>query len=304
MPPRDALPDRPDSPPARPVGSPPSPGPGHRRIAAGDGSLFLRVRGRGSPLLCLHGLTAHGGVWGEVIRRLEDRFRLYVPDLLGRGRSDGRPGRAHDLDRELERLEAVRSELPAGPGLVLGHSQGAALAVALAARGASRGFRPAGLVLVTPVTPWTGRPRVLDLLRIRAVRRLAAPAAARLRIPVTRWVLERRAFGDPTRVDDALVRRYAAPFRDRHRAEALLRILADWRPAELSAHVPEAPPPTCVVAGGRDLRIPAAEARRWARALGGSFRLAPEAGHMVPVERPDLVAGATLTVARRADTTV
>jgi magnesium chelatase accessory protein len=235
-----------------------------------------------------------------VADALADRFRLFMPDLLSRGRSDPRPDRPHDLPRELQRLDAVRELLPSRPYLLLGHSHGAALAVALShrARAADRPG-PAGWVLVTPVTPWTHRPPVLEVFTLPAVRRALGPAAALLRIPITRQVLERRAYGDPSRVDAAAVRRYAAPFRNRERAVALLRILADWRPGELSAHVPVEVPPTRVIAGGRDRRISAAEARRWARALGAEFRLAPDAGHMVPEERPDLVADAVRRVARR-----
>lgn len=265
-----------------------------------DGRLRLVTRGRGTPLLCLHGLGAHAGVFRDVARLLEDGFALRLPDLLGRGRSEARPGVPYTLDRELSRAARLVEDLPDRGYLALGHSQGAALAVALAAAAAGGPPRPAGLVLVAPVTPWTRRPRALDLLRRPVVRRLLAPVATRLRRPLTRLVLERRAFGDPDRVDEATVRRYVEPWADPRRAEALLRALADWRPDRLSAHLPADPPPAVVVAGGRDRRIPPDQARRWAAHLGAGFRLVPGAGHVVPEERPGAVARAVRRVARRS----
>lgn len=277
-------------------------GPGGRRerhVETPDGRLRLVTRGRGTPLVCLHGLSAHAGVFRRVAPLLEDGFALRLPDLLGRGRSEARPELPHTLERELSRAGRIVEDLPDGGYLLLGHSQGAALAVALSAAGEGLP-RPGGLVLVAPVTPWTRRPLALGLLRPRAVRRLVARPAARLRRPVTRYVLERRAFGDPHRVDDATVRRYAEPWADPGRAEALLRALADWRPDRLSAHLPADPPPAVVLAGGRDRRIPPDQARRWAARLGAGFRLVPGAGHVVPEERPRAVARAVRRIARRS----
>ncbi len=275
---------------------------GDRRVAVPDGRVRVRVLGRGPPLLCLHGVSAHGAVWRRVADRLDDTFTLHVPDLLGRGASDARPDVSYRLEREAARAAALAAGLPGRGYLVAGHSQGAAVAVALAAgAGAGRVPRPAGLALLSPVTPWTRRPLALEALRLPPVRRAVARALRPARRPLTRWVLEHRAFGDPARVDAGAVRRWAAPWSDLRRARALLRVLADWRPADLSAHLPAVPPPSRVVTGARDRRIRPLEARRWAGRLGAGFALAGDAGHMLPVERPGLAADAVRRVADRAD---
>lgn len=271
--------------------------PGPSPVDASAGRVHIRVRGRGPALLCLHGLSAHGGIWRPLARRLEDRFTLYIPDLPGRGGSPPPEREGYTLAEELTRVIRVSRSVAeaAGPHLVAGHSQGAALAVALAAAAeggaphhsrADTPPRPAGLVLVCPVTPWTRRPAGLELLRSSLLRRAAAPVLARLRRPLARWILEHRAFGDPDRVDAATVRRYADPYDTSRRARVLLRALADWRPGDLSTHLPLSPPPVRVMAGGRDRRIPPREARRWARALGGRFRTVPGVGHALPEEAP------------------
>lgn len=286
-------------------------------LSSPDGGLHTRIRGRGPPVLCLHGISAHGGVWDRAVHRVEEEFTLHVPDLLGRGVSEPGPGARYGLDDEGARTAVLASRLPHAGYLVAGHSQGAALAVALAAA-AEPGSRnpasgaadaageragpppaPAGLLLVNPVTPWTRRPRSLDGLRFPPLRAALAPVLAAARRPLTRWVLQRRAFGDPSRVDPGTVGRYAAPWSETRRARALLRILADWRPAELSRHLPRRPPAGHVLAGGRDVRIRPLEARRWAGRLGAAFSLAPRAGHVLPEERPDLVARALRRLAER-----
>lgn len=278
-----------------------------RSVPVPDGRVRMRVRGDGPPLLCLHGVSAHGGVWRRVSARLEDAFRLHVPDLLGRGGSEARPDVSYRLEREVARAAELAAGLPDRGYLVAGHSQGAALAVVLAARAARDDGatvpRPAGLVLLAPVTPWTRRPLLLEALRFRPVRSAVAAALRPARRPLTRWVLEHRAFGDPGLVDAEAVRRWAAPWSEARRARTLLRVLADWRPTDLSGHLPDVLPPCRVVAGGMDRRIGPAQARRWAARLGASFAVARDAGHMVPVERPGVAADAARRVAEDAGVT-
>lgn len=263
-----------------------------RRIALPEGELRVRIVGRGPPVLLLHGLSSHAGVWERPARQLADRHTLVLPDLLGRGRSAARPAVPYRLDDEAARVRALLAALALDPVVVVGHSQGAALALALA--GEVR--RRRGLVLVCPVTPWTRRPAVLELLRIAPLRRVLAPGLSRLRRPLTRRILERRVYGDPSRVDEAAVDRYAAPYADPRRAQALLRALADWRPGELDGHLPVPAPPARVLAGERDRRIPAADARRLAAELGAGIEVVPGAGHLLPEEAPEAVARAVEAV--------
>lgn len=263
-----------------------------RRVALPDGEIRLREVGGGPPVLCLHGLSAHGGVWDAVVPRLSDRFTLHLPDLLGRGGSEAPAAASYGLDEEVGRLRSLVEAIGGPPAVTVGHSQGGALALALAAEGRAG----SGLVLVCPVTPWTRRPRLLELLRWAPLRRAAAPPLARLRRPLTRWILRVRVYGDPSRADRAAVERYARPWAEPERARTLLRLLADWRPDRLEARLPERPRPTRVLAGGRDRRITPGEARRLAERLEAGFRVVPGAGHLLPEEAPEAVARAVAAV--------
>lgn len=259
-----------------------------RRIQTSGGEVRLRTVGRGPPVLCLHGLSAHGGVWDAVAPRLADRFTLYLPDLPGRGGSEPRPDLSHGLEEEAGRVRDLLSAIGIAPVVTVGHSQGAALALALATEDGTG----AGLVLVCPVTPWTRRPDVLGLLRSATIRRCAGPLLARLRRPMVRWILRTRVYGEPGRADAEAVERYAAPYADTRKVRALLRSLADWRPKELEDRLPARPPPARVLAGGRDRRIPPRDARRLAEALHAGLEVIADAGHLLPEEAPAAVARA------------
>ncbi|MDT8435344.1 MAG: alpha/beta hydrolase [Gemmatimonadota bacterium] len=260
-------------------------GPDRRRTVPVPGArLRVRVEGTGPDVLLLHGLSAHGGEWDAVAKRLEGRFRLIRPDLADRGRSVSRPGARFRLRDEVTRLAALIEAIGATRPLVVGHSHGAALAVALA-----EGRDTAGLLLLNPVTPWTPRPAALALLRPAPVRLCLAPLLRHFRRPLTRYILSRRVYADPGGATRRAVERYAAPLARTRRVRRLLRVLADWRPSELSP--PARPPaPAVVVAGARDRRIPVGQAARWAEALQAEFLVFDDCAHGVPEEAPDRVA--------------
>lgn len=268
-----------------------------RRVSLPEGELRVRLLGRGPAILFLHGLSSHAGVWERPARRLAERHTLILPDLLGRGRSEARADVPYRLVDETARVGGLLAALDVDPDVVVGHSQGAALALALE-EGAGR---RRGLVLVCPVTPWTRRPAILELLRMAPLRRLLSPVLSRLRRPLGRRILRTRVYGDPSRADAAAVDRYVAPYADPRRSEALLRALADWRPAELASRLPIPASPTRVLAGGFDRRIPPAAARRLAAVLDARMEVIPGAGHLLPEEAPDAVARAVDAVYAEVD---
>ncbi len=50
-------------------------------------SLHVDVTGSGAPLVMLHGWGMHGGIWGNVVPQLAQRFRVHCVDLPGHGYS-------------------------------------------------------------------------------------------------------------------------------------------------------------------------------------------------------------------------
>ncbi|MDP2497660.1 MAG: alpha/beta hydrolase [Candidatus Palauibacterales bacterium] len=242
-------------------------------------------------MLALHGLTASRAVWRPLAERLPTGLALLAPDLPGRGESPPAPSGRYRLRDELRRLRSALASRGASPRVVVGHSQGAALAVALASTDPS----VRALILCSPVCPWTSRPPLLDLLRGAgpAARRIVPP----LRRPVVRWVLRHRVYADPTRADGAAVDRYAGPWASPGRAAELPGIVADWNPSALWPYFPPPPIRLRVLVGEEDRRVPPEDAARLARAAAGEIRVLSGAAHGLPEERPDAVASALAAVA-------
>lgn len=49
--------------------------------------LHLKVVGKGSPLVLLHGWGWHSAIWSPLIPHLADKFELFMPDLPGFGKN-------------------------------------------------------------------------------------------------------------------------------------------------------------------------------------------------------------------------
>ena len=82
------------------------------------------------------------------------------------------------------------------------------------------------VVLVSPVTPWTKRPKMLDPLRWSVLRTAILPIAGICRRPLTHDILTRRMYGDHRPNMTNAVSRYSAAYADRSRARASLEIRA------------------------------------------------------------------------------
>jgi pimeloyl-ACP methyl ester carboxylesterase len=97
--------------------------------------LLMRRLGDTGPLLVfLPGIGATTRYWELVVGPLQYRYRLALIDLLGFGHSP-KPWTTYSVERHLAELERIITPLAAaGPVTLVGHSLGARLAVAYAAR--------------------------------------------------------------------------------------------------------------------------------------------------------------------------
>lgn len=254
-------------------------------IRVRGGMMPVWLIGQGPPLLLLHGISANHTEWLSVARLLMSHYRVILPDLLGRGESCPEPRAGYSLTDEVDRLLLVLKALGVQRPLVAGHSHGATLALTLASRVACP-----RAVLVSPVTPWTKRPKMLDALRWSPLRTAILPIASICRRPLTHYILTRRVYGDhrPNMTD--AVSRYSTPYADRSRARALLEILADWQPSDVARLKSPEDTPVIVTTGEADRRIAVEHVSAWADELGAEFTAIPGAGHGLTEEKPDLCA--------------
>ncbi|MFI7099373.1 alpha/beta fold hydrolase [Streptomyces sp. NPDC050161] len=112
----------------------------------------LDYGGAGPTLLMLPGITSPAVTMDFVARELTDLVRPLVVDVRGRGLSDG--GGAYRLEEYAEDTEAVVAGLGLHRPLLFGHSMGARIVAAVAARGK---VATAGSVLADPPMSGPGR---------------------------------------------------------------------------------------------------------------------------------------------------
>ncbi len=102
-----------------------------------SGPLFVRHGGTGARgFLLLHGILSSGDVFGRVFETLASEGRLFVPDLLGFGRSLDTGRTSFPPEAHLDALDRSLADLPGAPeGWTLGaHSMGASVALRWALR--------------------------------------------------------------------------------------------------------------------------------------------------------------------------
>jgi 3-oxoadipate enol-lactonase len=96
-------------------------------------SLHYLERGRGEPLLLIHGLGCSGADWAFQVAAFEKRFRVIIPDLPGSGHSPP-PRGEYTIDGFASALWALLDHLDVSRTNIIGFSFGGAVALEMAAR--------------------------------------------------------------------------------------------------------------------------------------------------------------------------
>jgi len=253
-----------------------------RYVANGHLSLAVETWGQGPRrLLFAHGWISGRRMWYDVAARLDAaRYTVHLMDFRGAGLSD-RPLEGHDLDGYASDLRAVVEAVR--PDVLVAHSMGAKVAQYVAATGALALDR---LVLVAP-----------------------GSARAYAMSPKHRALAE-AAFGSRARIERfqraAMARVVAPEVMDRIVTDALVSQREAWfgwydngRSADFSDRVRAIRVPVVAVAGEKDPLAPPARVKRdVADAIDGAlFVELRGAGHNLPVETPDEIAGIIARVA-------
>ncbi|AEI45421.1 alpha/beta fold hydrolase [Paenibacillus mucilaginosus] len=129
--------------------------------------LSYRDAGEGTPVVLLHGFCGSSAYWDELVPLLEGRCRLIVPDLRGHGDSSAPEG-PYAMETFAEDIAGFLKSLDIGRAVVLGHSLGGYITLALAERHPDLllGF---GLIHSTPLPDddkgKEGRLKAMDTIR-------------------------------------------------------------------------------------------------------------------------------------------
>jgi len=169
---------------------------------------YADPRGRGVPVLLVHGFGHTGAVWDDLARALPAGLRPIAVDLRGHGDSPWSPAGEYDLPCYAEDLEALATALRFERVHVVAHSLGGNVATLYAARASAR-ILSLTLVDTGPALAPAGSDHAVD--EIESVLRSFASRA-----DYRDWLATIHPSGDPALLDrlaaTGLVRRLDGRF--------------------------------------------------------------------------------------------
>ena len=101
------------------------------KIKINDIELAYARRGKGTPLVLLHGFPLDHHLWDDVSSLLEDKFELILPDLRGFGESTTVDA-PYSMDDYASDIAGLLDQLGIQKVAVAGHSMGGYVALAFA----------------------------------------------------------------------------------------------------------------------------------------------------------------------------
>lgn len=251
------------------------------------------VEGNGKPLVFLHGFPFDQELYHNACQPLTDRYRVVIPDLPGFGESRFRTGEEPTclaMSDFADGLLSLLDALDEPNALICGLSMGGYIAMQFFRRYPKR---LAGLIFCdtrsTPDLPTTAEKRRLlaDSVHQTGVAFLADQMVSSLLSP--------RTLAENQKVVAFLTKMISR--QDASAVAAAARGMADRDDSTL--FLKEIAVPTLFLVGEDDRISPPEVMRQMADSVPGSeFQTIPGAGHLPPLENPELF---TLTIRRFAD---
>ena len=263
-------------------------------LTVNNTSLAVQTCGSGQPVVLLHAFPLDHDMWQRVLP-LADHLRLIIPDLRGFGRSAGAAADppaplsiAQLADDVAGLLEALHVSEPA---VIVGVSMGGYVAQHLAVRHPERVSR---LVLVdTKFAADTPEARAGRADLAAKVGRLGQQVLAEAMVPnllaASAAATSRPERADTERLLEEIIARQSVAT-----IQAALAALGE-RP-DMTEAMRQCDKPVLLVCGAEDTLTPPAVMEAMEQALpAGQLLVVPEAGHLVPLEAPEIFSAAILS---------
>ena len=268
-----------------------------------DSTMHHEEMGSGPAAVFLHGNPTSSHAWRNVLPRLGNGVRALAPDLIGMGRS-GKPDIAYRFADHARYLDAWFDALGLDDVVLVGHDWGGALALDHAARRPDRVRGVAVMeTIVRPLTwddfPGPARPRYEAL---RGPEGEAKVLEENFFITHALRATVRSGLSD----EDLAV--YAAPYPTPASRRPLLawprEMPIEGEPADLVARIeaydawlaasPDVPKLLLTFDGPADTLLIGPDMVDWCTRHIAGLEVAPcgPAGHVVPEDRPEQIAGA------------
>ena len=284
-----------------------------RRVALKTGvTLNVAIAGdpASPPVILLHGFPESHRTWREIAPRLEDRFRLIMPDQRGFGASD-RPQEIEEYKTELlvDDVFALADALGAEKFALVGHDWGGAIAWPAALRGDPRLTR---LAVVNAPHPVIFQKSLIE----NEDQRAASQYINAFKAPGFEKIVERQGFDwffdktfsghvDIRRIPEAEKQQYLAEWSQPGAFNAMLNWYRGGRmivpPPGITIPLPDwvlkafptVKVPTLVVWGLKDTALLPVQLEGLDKLVADlTIVRLPDAGHFAPWEAPDEVARA------------
>ncbi len=251
----------------------------------------------GPAVLLVHGIPTNHRLWDDVVPEVSQHARVLAVDMLGYGDSPAPEGQRVDLASQAAVLLGLLDTLGIDRAVVVGHDLGGGVAQILAV---TAGDRVAGLGVVDGVC-YDGWPVPM----VRAMKaawplleRLPAATLTTTLRPGLRTLFAHRERAEP------FLDRFLAPWQRPEGPRLLarhLRSLDSVHTQTVAPFLPRLRVPAEVVWGRRDHQLKPHHAERLAQDIPDArLTWVDDASHVVPADRPDVVAEAVLRLVDRA----
>jgi len=150
-----------------------------KQILYKNSKISYSDTGKGSAIVLLHGFLENQTMWQDLIPELSKKHRVITIDLLGHGKTEC-VGYVHSMEDNADAVHTVLSKLRIRKTILVGHSMGGYVALALAE------LYPAGikgLVLLNSTSKADSEERKAN--RDRAIKAVKKDYASFIRLSIT-----------------------------------------------------------------------------------------------------------------------
>ncbi len=265
-----------------------------RHVEAGQLSWHVQVMGKGPVVLLLHGTGASTHSWRDLAPVLSAHFTLVIPDLPGHAFTSQPKSNGLTLPAMAQATGALLEKLGLAPAVAIGHSAGAAIALAMIRDGH---MKPNGVVgLNAALLPFGGvaglvfRPMAQLLTFNPLVANILAGQANPRRVETT-------ITGTGSTLDEAGFAFYRRLFATPRHVQSALQMMANWDLVPLVRAFPNLTTPVALIVAGGDLAVPPDQGRQVAEKLPNARVVyLKNLGHLAHEEAPADVAAKLLEI--------
>lgn len=236
--------------------------------------IHTEIKGRGDPVVFLHGYGGSTRTWKKQVKRFSEKYKVVLVDLRGHGESDKPHKYVYTIDKMVGDVHKIVKKLKKKP-VIVGLSMGAILGLVYAAK------HPRSVKGVVPVSPVV---RSDDDLIADFVERAFTELEATLFKKVfkkTKKINPDKTLADVSAEDREMLSNEVL----KAGLEARIQMLWEFKRLDIREYLPKVKTPTLIVYGDEDW-VPREQSDMINDAVEDSRLMILKAGHMMPLEKP------------------